>query len=250
MEVYWLEQDQANVPRSDDWLGANELAFQERLRFKARRASWRLGRWTAKRALAIYFNWPDALRDLAEIEIRQAFSGAPEVFFENKLAELTISLSHRNGTSICAVALGAIPVGCDLELIEPHGHAFITDYFTEEEQALIAGQPPKDQSRLVTLLWSAKESALKALHEGLRLDTRSVIVAPVSFERHGWTALEVCYTGRQIFHGWWRAADNMVRTLVAAPPPEPPTLLMTLLQPSQSRPSRSPSANPPDWGPT
>lgn len=39
----------------------------------------------------------------------------------------------------------------------------------KEEQELVARAPERDE--LVALLWSGKESALKALREGLRLDT-------------------------------------------------------------------------------
>ena len=88
-------------------------------------------------------------------------------------------------------------LGCDLEIIEPRSDAFVADYFTTEEQALIARASAADRPRLLALLWSAKESALKALHEGLRLDTRCVIVSPFdeSFDLNGWSPLRVRYTG-------------------------------------------------------
>ena len=76
-------------------------------------------------------------------------------------------------------------LGCDLEIVEPRSDAFIADYFTAEEQALIERTSAADRSLLLALLWSAKESALKALRAGLRLDTRSVIVRPVAAPLHG-----------------------------------------------------------------
>jgi phosphopantetheinyl transferase len=79
----------------------------------------------------------------------------------------------------------------------------------------------------LALLWSGKESALKALHEGLRLDLRSVIVSlgNAAFDLHDWSPMEVRHTDHRIFHGWWQHADGIVRTLVAAPPPNPPIRL-------------------------
>jgi 4'-phosphopantetheinyl transferase len=224
MDVYWLEQTESDVPQENDWLSTTEAGFMDGLRFAQRRSAWRLGRWTAKRALAIYLNWSDSPPALANIEIRPATSGAPMVFFDNTPAAASISLSHRNGTAICAVAPGAIELGCDLELIEPRSDAFIADYFTAEEQALVVGQPVADRPRFLALLWSAKESALKALRTGLRLDTRCVVVDPmnVSFDHHGWKPLDVRYAGGRVFHGWWMDADNLVRTVVSAPPPGPP----------------------------
>src|SRR6516162_11237684 len=133
MDVYWLEQTEADVPRENDWLSASEAVRLNSIRIAKRRADWRLGRWTAKRALALYMNVPGHPQSLTKIEIRPAASGAPEVFFANKPAAVSISLSHRAGTAICAVALSGAALGCDLEVIEPRSNSFVADYFTAEE---------------------------------------------------------------------------------------------------------------------
>ena len=223
MQVYWLEQTQEDLVEESDWLSAREMNFLNGLRFAKRRADWRLGRWTAKRALGSCLNLPHSLPALANIEIRPAPSGAPELFFQNKLAPLTISLSHRNNRAVCFIAPPAVALGCDLELIEPHSGAFIADYFTSDEQALVIRQSLADRPWLLALLWSAKESALKALRMGLRLDTRCVTVDPgkLSVAPSRWNPLNVRYDSR-IFNGWWQVANDLVRTVVAAPPPEPP----------------------------
>ena len=248
MDVYWLEQTEADVPAENDWLSASEAARLNGMRFAKRRADWRLGRWTAKRALAVCLNLPLDRHALAGIEIRPAPSGAPEVFLANTPADATISLSHRAGVAVCAVALSAATLGCDLEVIEQHSDAFVADYFTTEEQGLVAHASAADRLRLLALLWSGKESTLKALRVGLRLDTRSVIVSPVDAlwcrgedgeERvedpalifrlpdavNTWRPLYVSHTNGQIFHGWWHYTGNLLRTLVAAPAPVPPILL-------------------------
>jgi hypothetical protein len=67
-------------------------------------------------------------------------------------------------------------VGCDLETIEPRADAFVGDFFTANEQTLVERTPAEKRSLLVTLLWNAKESALKALNVGLRLDTTYIDV--------------------------------------------------------------------------
>src|SRR5215831_16948534 len=138
MDVYWLEQTEANVPAEDNWFSAPEAARLSGMRFAKRRNDWRLGRWTAKRALAVYLNVPAHPEALAEIEIRPAPSGAPEVFFANQPAPVTVSLSHRARTAICAVAMSGAALGCDLEIIEPRSEGFLTDFFTTEEEALVA----------------------------------------------------------------------------------------------------------------
>jgi 4'-phosphopantetheinyl transferase len=249
MQVYWLEQSEKDIPDEIDWLGESEASFLSGLRFAPRRASWRLGRLTAKRAVAAYLHWPDSFSALAKIEIRPAASGAPEVFFDGQPAAISISLSHRNGQALCAVASGAIELGCDLELIEPRSDGFIGDYFTAEEQALIARQPAAVRPRVLALLWSAKESALKALHTGLRLDTRSVAIDPLekSCDLDEWTPLIARHAGEKVLHGWWQAAGNMVRTIVATPPPAPPIPLQIAANISEESPRNAASALLLEW---
>ena len=247
MDVYWLEQAESDVPVEDHWLSAGEAARLDAMRIIKRRADWRLGRWTAKRAVAAYLDVPGHPQALANIEIRPAPSGAPEVFILDTAAPATISLSHRNGTAFCAVAPSGAALGCDLELIEPRSDAFIADYFTAEEQALVARMSLENRPGLLALLWSAKESGLKALGAGLRLDTRSVEVTVVdalqrcgksgdevaedtalSFQQscgNSWRPLQVRYIEGQNFCGWWQQTGNLLRTLVAVPPPLPPTPL-------------------------
>lgn len=239
MDTYWLEQTEADLPAHDDWLSSDEAVVLSRMRFAKRRADWRLGRWTAKRAAAAYLNLAGDRHALREIEVRPAPSGVPELFIANRPAAVTISLSHRAGSAVCAIAKGGARLGCDLELIEPRGDGFVADYFTGVEQTLIASGPEEDRFRLVTVLWSAKESALKALGEGLRLDSRCVVV---TFDPHtdhenkaaalrkysglnGWRPLQVCYAGDEVFRGWWQSAGQLVRTLVGAPWPLPPLFL-------------------------
>ncbi len=242
--MYWLEQAETDVPAENDWLSAAEAVCLSAMRFPKRRAEWRLGRWTAKRALSVCLDVPAQPQVFKKLEIRAAPSGAPEAFFGNQPAAASISLSHRSGTALCAVAKSGAALGCDLEAIEPRSDAFVADYFGSEEQALVASASAEERPRLLALLWSAKESTLKALHEGLRLDTRCATVLPSAgwFESKGWSPLQVRYApdrhagGRctadlysedQVFHGWWRLADNLLRTVVAASPLEPPIPLNT-----------------------
>ena len=273
MKVYWLEQTEADLPKGgtgvppvdghaqdgpatrpeSEWLGAKERVQLNAMRFAKRRADWQLGRWTAKHAVAACLQLPADLPSLASIEVRPGPSGAPETFLGNKCAPVTISLSHRAGRAVCAVATYGSALGCDLEVIEPHSDAFIADYFATEEQALVARAAPAERPWLVTLLWSAKESALKALHVGLRLDTRCVIVTLLGAEQiqseegkvcvpeestrnsgfaarqpdaaNGWLPLRVRNIHDQTFLGWWQQTGNLFRTIVAAPPPVRPLFL-------------------------
>jgi 4'-phosphopantetheinyl transferase len=228
-DVFWLEQTEADVPGENDWLTPGEFLRLNNLRFAKRRSDWRLGRWTAKRALAICLNLPDDGQSLAKIEIRAAPSGEPESFLNQQPSGSTISLSHSSGRALCAVAPAKVALGCDVERIESRSDSFVVDYFTAEERAQIARSPAAERSLLVTLLWSAKESALKALHAGLRLDTRSVVVniGNVSPGGDAWHHLRVRKTDDREFHGWWQSCSDFVRTLVSAPPPDRPVHLQS-----------------------
>ncbi len=226
MDVYWLEQIEADVPAVNDWLSAREMLRLSGLQFAKRHNDWRLGRWTAKRALAVRLGVPAHPQVLATIEVLPSPSGAPEVFVTNRRANLTLSLSHRAGKALCVVAASGVDLGCDLEIIEPRSDLFAGDYFTNEEQELVAQAPVADRCQLLALLWSAKESALKALHEGLRLGTHCVIVQPEErFDLNGWSPLQVRYTNGHVFRGWWQCEDAAVGTMVANPAPGAPIRL-------------------------
>ena len=199
------------------------------LRFANRRDDWRLGRWTAKHALTIFLNVPAHPLAFAKIEVHAASSGAPKAFFQKRPVAATISLSHRAGRAACTVAISGAEMGCDLELAEPRSDAFVSDYFTVEEQALIARASANDRERLLALLWSAKESALKALGEDF--GSTPAVWWCIRFHRHtpsmAGARLLVRYSGseRRLFHGWWQHAHNLVRTVVATPPPNSPIYL-------------------------
>lgn len=253
MKVYWLEQSEADVPGDHEWLSARERVQLGTLRFPRRRADWLLGRWTAKQAVASYLELPTDLQNLAHTEIHSRASGAPETFLGEQQAPVTISLSHRGGRAVCAVTADHGTLGCDLEVIEPRSRAFVADYFASEEQALVARAAPADRPWLVTLIWSAKESALKALLAGLRLDTRCVIVSlddsagsrnedgefcgqpGYADDRdlpprqlgavNSWHPLRVRHLNDRAFLGWWQDTGNLMRTIVGSPPPRRPRLL-------------------------
>ena len=130
MDLYWLEQTEKDVPAGDAWLSAAEVSHQEKLRFAKRRNDWRLGRWTAKLAVASYLHSPFLYANLALIEVRPEPSGAPRGYVAGHPMETAISLSHCNGGALCVIASSQAAMGCDLEAIEDRGAAFFDDYFT------------------------------------------------------------------------------------------------------------------------
>ncbi len=219
---HWLIQHQADLPAHNRWLCGSEATVFAGFRFAKRRQDWRLGRWTAKQAVGAYLAAQDAAAPgaghfIAEPEIVAAADGAPEAFVAGRALPLTISLSHCQDVGLCAVAARPQRLGCDIEAIERRHDRFIDDYFTESEQLWVRGLPEQLQPLAATLVWSAKESALKALRTGLRRDTRSIAVARVCDPTppSSWSPLSLHdRDGDLQLDGWWRLHGSFVVTVV------------------------------------
>src|SRR6202043_2691519 len=67
MNIHWLEKTKADLPAENQWLNANETLRLNAMRIPKRRADWRLGRWTAKHAVAACLNLSTELSTLADI---------------------------------------------------------------------------------------------------------------------------------------------------------------------------------------
>jgi 4'-phosphopantetheinyl transferase len=222
--IFWLTQTSAQIPDNDDWLSETEQKTLAGFRFPKRRNDWRLGRWTAKQAVHAFQKTPDAA--LCAIEIPALDYGAPEVILKGQPAGISISISHCRDRALCAIAPADTAIGCDLEWIEPREKNFAEDYFTPEEISLVK-QSPAEKALLVTLIWSAKEAALKAIRKGLSRDTRSVVISPDFPGQEGswnrWTGH--CLESACSFYGWWRICDGYVYTLASDKPTMAPVAL-------------------------
>jgi 4'-phosphopantetheinyl transferase len=217
--VHCLTQVAADVPAGDEWLAPEERARLASLGVVKRREEWRLGRWTAKRLLAACLPGGPAL---AAIVVRAAADGAPEAVVGGAPAGWTLSLSHRAGTALCAAAPGRVALGCDVELIEPRSAAFVEDYLVASERDVLRAAPAEERALLANLIWSAKESALKALRVGLRADTRAAVVEPFGGPAaDGWRPLVVRCAGRAL-RGWWQTRGALVLTVVGGAADGPP----------------------------
>lgn len=228
MEVFWVEQSLADVSCDDSWLSGSEKLRCSSLRVPKRRADWRLGRWTAKHAVASRLELPHNPETLATIEIRPDASGAPEVFLNDQPAWVCISISHSAGVAACAIGSTGSAIGCDLEIVEPREPTFVADYFTEGERDMISRARKSQRDTLITLIWSAKESALKTLRTGLRLDTRSVaseISEDTSLTANTWATLSVSCPDDQVLKGWWCCSRHLVRTVITVPSSRPPVVI-------------------------
>jgi 4'-phosphopantetheinyl transferase len=220
----WLVLAASDVPSDDDWLSPGEREALARFRLPKRRSDWRLGRWAAKQAVCAVAG--EGLSP-AEVVVRAASDGAPELFFGERPAPFGLSIAHAGGRALAVVGPRGAVFGADLESVELRSADFIADYFTARERAFVEALPPGERDLAATLVWSAKEAVLKALRTGLREDTRAVEIAPppAALLRHGgaadWHPLAAKVPSRELsFHGHGRAAGGQVMVVMAAEPAE------------------------------
>ncbi len=220
----WSSAGIDDVPSTDEWV---DPALADRLaamRYAKRRSESRLGRWTAKSAVATTLGF-DAAEPitLQRIVIANAPDGAPEPYLDGARAPVNIAMTDRADWAVCALVEPPLLVGCDLELVEPRSEMFVRDYLTDAEQALVASHPEPDMA--ANLVWSAKESALKVLRTGLRRATRSVEVQLTLDGSPGWLPLGVHTIEGRWLPGWWGRFGPFVLTVVTSFETDPPQSL-------------------------
>jgi 4'-phosphopantetheinyl transferase len=199
--IYWslipMPADWTANPPGDDFsfLSPAERVKLASLRLPKRRTEWLHGRRIAKQLL---FNcFPQlAGSDPAQVSVLNTLSGAPYFADANGMAlPLALSLSHRAGWAACAVTDSpGLSIGIDLECIEPRADSFMETFFTVEEIATTRSFNGVQRDVWITLVWSMKEAALKALRQGLRLDTRSIQIQPtdsITGEATDWQSIGV-----------------------------------------------------------
>ncbi|KAF0107638.1 MAG: 4'-phosphopantetheinyl transferase [Anaerolineaceae bacterium] len=221
--IYWtlVNSHQAPLENPDGFLSLSELRKLSTLRFPKRHAEWLLGRWAAK---SLVKSIPACRQySLNEIEIRNTPDGAPYIQLPGgTISPDCLSISHSGRLALCALAPGpAIRTGADLENVEPRANAFVEDYLTLAERELVNSCPVETRETAITLVWSAKESMLKALGVGLRWDTRQVEVRaitgllPANESTGEWQKMQACDLQQESRHWevWWQRRDSFVITL-------------------------------------
>ena len=162
------------------FLSAAEEAVYAKFRFAERRRKWLIGRRAAKELVARTLasetgRAPPPPRD---ITVANEPSGAPfaEVRGYGRITR-DLSLSHRSTFGLAALAAEpGVALGADLELIVPRDPGLVRDFFSADEAGRVANHTGRAAELEVARIWSAKESVLKAMKLGLRLDTRSVVI--------------------------------------------------------------------------
>lgn len=224
--IWWNLEENCGVPSHSDWLSSAECEVISRLFVEKRCKDWKLGRYAAKNAVLAFLGEPQGTECLRRVEIRPAVDGAPQVFLDGELASMQISLSHAAGWGFCAVS-EQHPVGCDVEEVVNRHESLARDFFTNGELEWVNQADREELALRTNLVWSAKESVLKVLRQGLRRDTRTVEVGfglgTSLVPGDGWRRYEACclLTGVE-FGGWWRLNSGTVLTVAAHSRSAPP----------------------------
>lgn len=228
--VYLARGRTGEVPTGTDWLTAGEQLVEAGLAIAKRRNDWRLGRWLAKRAVGACLADRSQGIPASEVEVTARPDGAPEARVcsvgESGVIPVSISISHSEGVGLAVAAIGDVALGCDVERIAPRSERFVKDYLTRAERQALDRTPPPERSTAVTLIWSAKEAALKVLKQGLRMDTRTVDVAvPGILETRGpppdagpWSRIQVRIPGEDTLEGYWWADEGFMWTIIGDRP--------------------------------
>ena len=141
-----------------DYLSPGEVSHFQKLRHPKRRREWLGGRMAAKKLLE---ERTGIKKD--QIELLPNTRGKPEPYYLKKRLPYELSISHSG--EYAAAAIGKVPLGLDLEKVEPRHPAWLAVAFRQEELERF----PQDIFSH-TSLWTAKESVLKALGCGLQAD--------------------------------------------------------------------------------
>jgi len=217
-QVHCAIQNWQQVPADLGWLTRAERLRLDGFRFEKRRRDWLLGRWTAKLALLEITGM--SRDEMARFEIASAPDGAPLPKLDGSNADIQLSLSHSNGRAFCAVSTASMPLGCDIELVESRSSGFVETYFTGAESERIERADPELRDLLVTMIWSVKESTLKALRTGLRADTRSVeVIDEGDASGDDWNTVRTMASDAGEFSGFWRRDGRFVQSIVTRPDP-------------------------------
>ena len=163
-----------------EWLGLYALSAVEvdqamRLRSVRARAAYVACRSLLRALVSTYAHVP-----VDQIEIGQGEYGKPVVTYPTgKCVEFNIS--HSRQVSVLAMA-PAVPIGVDVvEVAEvPEGQGFARRVLTDRELGVWSALQHNRRAEWLGRVWAAKESYLKWIGVGLKVDPRTVDVSWLS----------------------------------------------------------------------
>ena len=203
--------------RMDDFFCTEEQEEFSRFKVAKRQNEWISSRITSKKMIVKILNDNDLT--YPDIRIQKETNGRPYISIEGQgRLDGKFSLSHSHGAVFCGYCSAPdLDFGIDLEKIEERKLEFIMDYFTRNEIGNYQRCTPIQKNEFSTLIWSAKEAALKTIGKGLALDTRKVEVTPRKVESliEGWGMCDVRISegSEKMYLVLWQEKGGFIRTI-------------------------------------
>jgi 4'-phosphopantetheinyl transferase len=142
-------------------LHPQEIDYYKTLPVEKRKKSYSIGRYSAKKALSALVGE----KNLKSTFIDRGLFNHPIVVIPNN-QNFQVSISHCDDVGAALAFPEALPMGIDVERVDPAKKKVIESQTTEKEKELIKSLP-HSYSTLLVLLWTAKEALSKILKTGL-----------------------------------------------------------------------------------
>ena len=143
------------------YLHPKELDYYKTLPAEKRKKSYSIGRYSAKKALSALIGE----RNLKNTFIDRGLFDHPIVVNPNN-QNIQVSISHCDDIGAALAFPEALPMGIDVERVDPDKKEVIESQMTEDEKELIKSFSCS-YSTLLVLLWTVKEALSKILKTGL-----------------------------------------------------------------------------------
>ena len=156
----------STAPPALDVLPSEERAQAEGFGSAKRRREFALGRTAARTLLA------ERLAVAApDVPLRIAADGAPEL--DEPALHVSIAHAGTAAQTLAVAAVGARPLGVDLEPIRPRRPDLYRFLLHPDEYGLMEHLPHEHDAAQV-LLWTLKEATLKAMRTGFRVSPKKL----------------------------------------------------------------------------
>jgi phosphopantetheinyl transferase len=156
------------------YLNNTELFDYQKLSVPKRQMEWLASRLLVKQLVRESVE-NGRLLQYRSIEVRKETSGVPYVYLKGTGRIGWLSFSHSNSGVFAAFSTNNNTwFGVDIEYVEARSPLLFEDFFTKNEFDTVNALDGTEKDKLANLVWSAKESYLKATEKGLQMDTRRV----------------------------------------------------------------------------
>lgn len=152
---------QNNYQEAEKYLHPKEQEYFSMLKFEKRKRSYLMGRYTAKKAISAFADE----ENLKSILIQKGVFDQPVATCSSK-QNIQVSITHCEDFGAAIAFHEALPMGIDIEKVDPNRSNVIEAQMTDEEKRLVKVLPYTTDIAY-TLFWTAKESISKILKTGL-----------------------------------------------------------------------------------